>query len=93
MTSSAGVMLTQDSLSQFDDSNSMIVEQFRAQLLSAKRSMHQNYPWVVVAPIGKAATLMSVYNTLKTQGLFDDWSGEFFNLRQDSGACVLALMP
>lgn len=93
MVSSPTGILAQDTLNQLDDIDSRIVEHFRSQLLSAKRSMHQNHPWVMVASIDRSETLLSVYNSLKSQGFLNDWSGEFFNLRQDTGVCVLALMP
>lgn len=91
--SEPGVLLTDKERDIANSKDTKLAEQFTAQLLSAKHSVHDKHPWVMVTSIKKGKTLLSVYSLLKNQGLFDDWSSEFYDVRQDSGICVLALMP
>ena len=69
------------------------MEHFTSRFLSAKRSIDQKQPWVMVTSISKAQTLLWVYSTLKAQGVLDEWPRQFCDLRKDAGICVLALMP
>lgn len=85
--------LTQPELSQLACSESDSAAEFTSRLMSAKPSAHQKRPWVMVIPSHKAQTLLSVYYSLKSQGVFECWSREFYDVRKDSGICVFALMP
>ncbi len=93
MNRAVGVTVTRDPLSNSANAESALVEQFRARLLGAKRSTHQNRPWVMVTPIHQGQTLLSVYYALKLEGTFDEWSSEFYDVRKNAGICVFALMP
>lgn len=93
MSSTSGEMLTRQQLRYCTDAESALVKQFTSRLLGAKRSRNENQPWVMVTPISNGQTLLSVYILLKAQGKFDSWSSEYYDVRQDSGICVLALIP
>lgn len=93
MISISGGMRTQEQVSHGASSDSALVEKFRTKLLGARSSLYQSQPWVMVTPIQNANALLSVYQSLKDQGIFDDWPRAFFEVRQNAGICVFALLP
>lgn len=93
MISISGGMRTQEHVDIGASSESALVEKFRAKLLGAPRALCQSQPWVIVTPIQNAHVLLSVYHSLKKQGVFDDWPRAFFEVRQNAGICVFALLP
>ncbi|MGF1602583.1 MAG: hypothetical protein ACFCU8_11280 [Thermosynechococcaceae cyanobacterium] len=93
MNNMSGGMVVQEVFSPYASSESALVEQFTAQLLGAQRSMHQNHPWVMVTTKHKSQTLLAVYQQLKMEGAMEEWSSEFYQVRENSGLCVLALIP
>ncbi len=73
--------------------DSKLVNHFKSKLLSAQYSRHGKCPWVLVTSMENGQTLLSVYTALKTQGVFDQWSRQTYDVRREAGICVLALMP
>ncbi|MGB7414163.1 MAG: hypothetical protein WA902_08130 [Thermosynechococcaceae cyanobacterium] len=93
MICTTGVVLTQVEMCHQAHAESALVEQFTERLLGAKRLGTQSQPWVMVTPRNKAPVLLSVYQSLKEQGKLDDWSKALYEVRQDAGICVFALIP
>ncbi|MBX2864884.1 MAG: hypothetical protein KTR27_15135 [Leptolyngbyaceae cyanobacterium MAG.088] len=93
MTDAIEELCAQEAVNSSDNSESALIEKFTSQLLSAKCSVHQNQPWVLVTAKHKSPILLAVYSHLKEQGVLDEWSREFYQVREHSGICVFALMP
>lgn len=93
MVSNAGGVLTRELLATNASSDPELINAFTSRLLGAKHAHSGKRPWVMVTPLSKAQTLLAVYHTLKQQGKLEEWAGEYYDVRRESGVCVLALLP